>query len=70
MSKIIQYGGFLGSMLGNLGKEAPTKFAVPLNKDVFPKLITKAALSVTDKLERKISGQGSARAGKGCTLFK
>ena len=36
---------------------------------MLPKLVTKATLSVLDKFERKISGQGAVRAGKGCNLF-
>lgn len=35
----------------------------------FSKLACKAALSVMDKFERKINGQGALRAGKECTLF-
>ena len=38
-------------------------------KDVLPKLATKATSSVLDKFERKISGKGAVRAGKGFTLF-
>ena len=34
-----------------------------------PKLALKATKSVLDKLERKISGWGTVRAGKGFTLF-
>ena len=34
-----------------------------------PKLATKANLSVLDKFEREISGQGVVRAGKGFILF-
>ena len=36
---------------------------------MLPKLVTKATLSVLDKFERKISGQGAVRAGKGNNLF-
>ena len=42
---------------------------VLLAKDVLPKLATKTASSVLDKLERKISGKGAVRAEKGFTLF-
>ena len=73
LSKIIQSGGFLGktlgNMIGNLGTYAVTDIAVPLTKDVLPKLATKTTLSILDKFERKISGQGAARAGKVFTLF-
>ena len=34
-----------------------------------PKLATKATSFVLDKFERKISGEGTVRAGKGFTLF-
>ena len=46
LSKTIQSGGFLGNklctMIGKLCKKALTDLAVPLTKDVFPKLTTKA----------------------------
>ena len=40
-----------------------------MNKDISPKLETKATLSILDKFERKINGQGVVRAGKRLTLF-
>ena len=48
-------------MIGIFGKEILTKFAVPLAKDVLHKLATKAALSVIDKFERKLSGRGQVK---------
>ena len=42
MSKIIQSWGFCGKTLGNLGKKALLDLAVPLAKDVLPKIPTKA----------------------------
>ena len=38
-------------------------------KMLISKLACKAVLSVMDKFERKINGQGALRAGKECTLF-
>ena len=38
-------------------------------KMFFSKLACKEVLSVMDKFERKINGQGALRAGKECTLF-
>ena len=71
--KIIQLGGFLGKALGNLmsnlGKKALFDLSFSLANNVWPKLATKATSSVLDKFERKISGQGAIRAGKGFTLF-
>ena len=49
--------------------KAQINIAVSLAKYVFSKLASKAALSVIDKLERKINGQGAVRAGKEFTLF-
>ena len=73
LSKIIELEGFLGKTLGNmigsLGKKALLDLAVPLTKNVLPKLATKTTSSVLDKFERKISGQGAVRAGKVLTLF-
>ena len=57
LSKIIQSAGFLGKTLGNgignLGKKTLIDLAVPLAKDVLPKLTTKATSSVLNKFERK-----------------
>ena len=53
LSKIIQLGGFLGNMMGNLSKKAVTDLVVPLAKDVLPKVATKVTLSILDKLEKK-----------------
>ena len=73
MSKIIQLGGFLNKRLANvideLGKKALIDLAVPLAKDVLPKLATKATLFILDKVERNISGKGAVRAENGFTLF-
>ena len=73
LSKIIQSVGFLGktlgNMIGNLGTNAVIDIAVPLTKDVLLKLATKTTLSILDKFERKISGQGATRAEKVFTLF-
>ena len=50
LAKIIQSGEFLGKTLGNmiseLGKKSLKDLAVPLAKDVFPKLATKRASQV------------------------
>ena len=54
LAKIIQSGGFLGKTLGNLGKKVLLDLAVPLAKDVFPKLATIATSSILDKFERKM----------------
>ena len=43
--------------------------AVPLAKGNLPKLATKKVSSILDKIERKISWQGSARVEKEFTLF-
>ena len=41
MAKIIQSGIFIDKTLDNLGKKALLDLAVPLTKDVLPKLATK-----------------------------
>ena len=69
MSRIFQSGGLLGKTSGDLGKKALLDIPVPLAKNVFPKLATKATLSILDKFERKVSGKEAVRAGKGFTLF-
>ena len=51
-SKINQSGGRLGKVF-NLGKTVLLEFAIPLAKDVWPKLATKAASSVLDNFGGK-----------------
>ena len=52
-------------MMGKLGKEALIDHPAPLVKYVLPNLATKAISSALDKFEKKISGQGASRSGKG-----
>ena len=66
--KTIQSGEFIGNMIDKLGKKTLMKFAILLDKDVLPKLATKANSYVLDKFERKISEKGAARAEKGFNL--
>ena len=67
--KIIQLAEFFGSWLGNLGKKALTKIAIPLARDNLPGLVSNLTANVIIKFERKISWKGVVRAGKGFTLF-
>ena len=67
--KIIQLAEFFGSWLGNLGKKALTKIAIPLARDNLPGLVSNLTANAIIKFERKISGKGVVRAGKGFTLF-
>ena len=69
ISKIIQSGGYFVSWLGNLGKKALTNIAIPLARDNLPGLVSNLTSNVINKFERKISGKGAVRAGKGFTLF-
>ena len=54
--------------MSNLDRKALINLAFPFAKIVFVKLETKATSSTKDKFERKISGTGAVREGKGCTL--
>ena len=56
LTKTIQSGGFLGSMIGHLGRNTLIDLAIPLTKVVLPKFL--------NKFERKISEQGAVGAGK------
>ena len=69
ISKIIQSGGSFGSWLGNLRKKALTYIVIPLAKDNLPGLVSNLTSNAINKFERKVSGIGAARAGKGFTLF-
>ena len=55
--------------LGNLGKKALTNIAISLATDNSPGLVSNLISNATIKFERKISGKGAVRAGKGFTLF-
>ena len=56
-------------MISNLSKKALSNLAIPLAKNAPLNLATKATFSALDNFERKVSGQGAVRAGKGFTLF-
>ena len=64
LTKTIQSGGFLGSMIGHLGRNTLIDLAIHLTKVVLPKLATKATWSILNKFERKISRQRAVGAGK------
>ena len=69
ISKIIQSGGSFGSWLSNLGKEILINIAIPVARDNLPGLVSNLTSNAINKFERKISGNGAVRAGKGFTLF-
>ena len=69
ISKIIQSCGSFGSWLGNLGKKVPTNIAIPLARDNLPGLVSNLNVNALNKFERKVSGKGAVRAGKGFVLF-
>ena len=76
LSKIIGLGRFFGktlsSVIGNTIQhniKALLDLAVPLVKDVLPKLAVKATSSLLDKFERTVSRKGVVRVEKWFTLF-
>ena len=69
ISKIIQLDGSFGSWLGNLGKKALMNIAIPSDTDNLPALVRSLTSNPINKFERKISGKGLVRAGRGFTLF-
>ena len=69
ISKIIPSGKSFGSWLDDLGKKALTNIAIPLAKDNLPGLVSNLTSNAINKFERKISGKGAVRAGKGFALF-
>ena len=50
-------------------KKTLTNIAIPLARDNLPGLVNYLTSNVINKFERKISGKGAVRAGKGFTLF-
>ena len=69
ISKIIPSGGSFDSWLGNLGKKLLTNIAISLRRVYLPELVSNLTSNAINKFERKISGKGTVRAGKGFTLF-
>ena len=69
ISKIIHSGGSFGSWLANLGKKALKNVAILLGRQNLPGLVSNLTSTVISKFDRKISGKGTVRAGKGFTLF-
>ena len=69
ISKIIQSCRSFGSWLCNLGKKTLTHIAISLARDNLPWLVSNLTSNSINKLERKISGTGAVRAGKGFTSF-
>ena len=67
MSKIVQSDGSFGFQLGNLGKKALS--IVDITRNNLPGLVSNIASNAKNNLERKISGKGAVRAGKGFPLF-
>ena len=69
ISKTIQADNSFSSWLGNLGKKALTKIAIPLPRDNLPGLVSNLTSKAIGKLERKISEKEVVRAEKGFTFF-
>ena len=69
ISTLIQSGGSFGSWLANLDQKSLTNVADPLARDNLPGLISNLTSNAINKFERKISGEGTVRAGKRFLLF-
>ena len=67
ISKIIQWGWYFGSWLANLNKKTLTSVAFPSARNNLP--VNNLAFNAINKSERKISGKGAVRTGKGFTLL-
>ena len=69
ISKMIQSGGFLHNILGNLGKKVITDLAILLARDNLAGLVSNLASNAINKFEKKIIGKAAVRGGKGFALF-
>ena len=69
ISKITQSRGSFGSWLGNLGKKALTNIAIILARENLSGLISNLISNAINKFERKIGGNGAARAEKEFASF-
>ena len=73
ISKVIQWGGFIGSCFGQLGKKVIKILGVSFSKRDLPGLVSNIAsnadLHKISKFGKRISGKEILRAGKEFTLF-
>ena len=69
ISKIIQSGRSFGSWVANLRKKSTNNIVNNLAPDYFPELISNLTSNAINKFERKVSGKGAVRAGKGFTYL-
>ena len=69
VSTILHSRGSFDSRLANLGKKALADIAIPLATDNLPRLVINLISSAINKLDRKISGKRTVRAGKRFTVF-
>ena len=69
MSKIIQSGGSFESWLGNLGRKALTNIAISLARKNSSGLVSHLTSSAINKFDRKVSGKGAVREGKGLAFL-
>ena len=67
MSIMIQSGGFLRNIWGNLGKKVIRDLAILLARHNLPWLFSNLASNTINKFDRKIIGKGAARAAKRLT---
>ena len=56
-------------MLGNFGKKLIADLDILLPRDNFPGLVSNLASNAKNVFERKTSGKGAIKAGKGFILF-
>ena len=56
-------------MLSNCGKKALKNIAITIARGSLPGLVSNLISNAINKFERKISGKGAVRAGKGFTFF-
>ena len=66
---LIQSGGFFSRWLANFGKKALTNIAIPLARENLPGLVSNLTSNAKKQFERKISGKGAFRAGKGYFIY-
>ena len=68
-TKINSIGQIFWSAVRKFRKKTLTDLAIPFARDNLPGLVSSLASNEINKFQRKISGKGAVRAGKGFTLF-
>ena len=70
ISKMIQSGGLLHNILGNLGKKVITNLAIPLARKDLPGLVSNLVSNAINRSEKKLVEKGFSEQEKDLKSLK